>query len=362
MTGYIPAPEVLPLPAPAPLLLALLQLTFVLHLLAMNLLLGGLALALVERLARRSPGDVHDRLLAPVAKLLPTLFAATVTLGVAPLLFMQALYGGLFYTSSIIMGRSWFLTVPLLMLAYYGAYLNSFRGERLGGVRPAVIALAALILAWVGFLFSNNTSLMLTPERWADLYLAAPGGASLNLDEPVLWPRWLHMMLGALAVAGAGTALLARRFGDDRELAVHAATRGAGLCLGATLLNTGAGIWYLLALPETTMKAFMGGRPEATGLLGVGLALTLALLWLAFRLRSRARERSVTPLVAVLLLQMVVMVQMRHVAREVRLDGVFDAGAAPVATQTGNLVLFAVLLLAGAAGVVAMVRLLLTSR
>ena len=359
MTGYIPAPEVLPLPAPAPLLLALLQLTLVLHLIAMNALLGGLVVALVERRARCSPGDIHDRLLARLSKLLPTLFAATVTLGVAPLLFMQTLYGPLFYTSSIVMGWPWFGVVPLLILAYYGTYLNSFRADRLGSARGPVMGLTALILLWIAFMFSNDTSLMLTPGRWAGLYFAAPGGTSLNLGDAALWPRWLHMITGAMVVGGAAIVLLARRFGPDRELAAYAAGRGATLCLGATVINVLLGVWYLLAMPATTTKAFMGGSAEATGLLGVGVVLALALIGLAWRLRKRPGDGPIAPLIVVTLVQLVVMVQMRHTAREAYLDGIFDAGAATVASQTGNLILFAALLLGGVATVIVMVRALL---
>ena len=63
---------------------------------------------------------------------LPVAIAATVTLGVAPLLFVQVLYGRLFFTSSILMAWFWLAIVPLVILAYYGAYLLAFRGEAPG--------------------------------------------------------------------------------------------------------------------------------------------------------------------------------------------------------------------------------------
>jgi len=51
-------------------------------------------------------------------------------LGVAPLLFLQVLYGRLFFTSSILMAGFWLAVVPLLIVAYYCAYVVAFRGQR----------------------------------------------------------------------------------------------------------------------------------------------------------------------------------------------------------------------------------------
>ena len=60
MTPIIPLADPLPQPAPVWLLWALLQLTFFLHLLAMNVVLGGSILALHWRMSRR-PEDAACR-------------------------------------------------------------------------------------------------------------------------------------------------------------------------------------------------------------------------------------------------------------------------------------------------------------
>ena len=54
MTSVIPLADPLPLPAPAGLLWALLQLTFLFHLVAMNVILGGSILALHSGFSRRA--------------------------------------------------------------------------------------------------------------------------------------------------------------------------------------------------------------------------------------------------------------------------------------------------------------------
>ncbi|MEE9203583.1 MAG: hypothetical protein V3U08_01100 [Nitrospirales bacterium] len=43
--------------------------------------------------------------------------AFAIVLGVAPLLFIQVLYGQLFYTAAILVGRVWILLILVLILA-----------------------------------------------------------------------------------------------------------------------------------------------------------------------------------------------------------------------------------------------------
>ncbi len=360
MNPYVPTPDVLPIPAPAPLFAALLHLTFLVHLLFMNALLGGGAILLGSLFTRGGDRELHEAVVERISKLLPMLFAGTVTFGVAPLLFLQTLYGGFFYTSSILMGWPWFATVPLLLVGYYATYLNALRGRRLGGGRRWAVAIAVGCVALVGFAFSNNTTLMLTPEKWSRLYFASPGGLHLNLGEALLWPRFLHMALGAIAVAGLLLALLARRERADARLQEALVRRGLDVFLATTVVNMMFGFWYLLALREDVRRLFMGGSGHATGLLGLGTALSLVLLLLAWRVRV-APARSLKPLAWSTLLTLAVMILMRDAVRAGYLAGMADLREIPVRTQTLNLAIFAALLLGGIVTVAWMVRKLLSS-
>ncbi len=174
MTPVIPLADPLPQPAPPGLLWALLQLTFLLHLVAMNVVLGGSILALHWRLSRRAEGASHRAvLLAFFAKALPVAVAAAVTLGVAPLLFVQVLYGRLFFTSSILMAWLWLAVVPLVILAYSGAYLLAFRGEARRRWARGVSGLVALLLAAVAFLQVSNATRALRPDGFLETYRAS---------------------------------------------------------------------------------------------------------------------------------------------------------------------------------------------
>ena len=91
----------------------LLLLTFPLHVLAMNAMVGGLAIGVVQHFRG---GDSRRRLAHRIAIVLPLVIAFAVNFGVAPLLFLQVLYGAFFYTSSILMGVPWLLLVAVLMV------------------------------------------------------------------------------------------------------------------------------------------------------------------------------------------------------------------------------------------------------
>ena len=175
----IAQPDPLSQPAPSWLAWLLLLLTFVLHLLPMNLVLGGSIIAAVARVRGRG-GDhpQHAELARWFGKATPVAIAAAITFGVAPLLFLQVLYGRLFFTSAILMGWFWLSVIVLLILAYYGAYLLAFKGDRLGGAQGPVAWVAALLFLVIGFLYSNNMTLMLRPDTFVERYLPTGGACT----------------------------------------------------------------------------------------------------------------------------------------------------------------------------------------
>ncbi|MGA9933088.1 MAG: hypothetical protein WBQ13_19235, partial [Terriglobales bacterium] len=210
MNMPIPYPDPMPLPAPVWLLRTLLLLTFFLHVMFMNCLFGGTTIALVCVLRRKSSA-FSARLAGDLGRLLPSVFAFTITLGVAPLLFLQVMYGQFLYASSILIGVPWLAIIGMVVLAYYGVYFFSMKQQEQKSGTTVVLTLVVLLLATVAFVYSNNFTLMLTPGRWLDLYHSNTGGWNLNWSEPSLLPRYLHFVLGALAVSGLGLVVLGLR-------------------------------------------------------------------------------------------------------------------------------------------------------
>lgn len=317
----------------------LLLLTFPLHLLAMNAMLGGLILGVVAHLRG---GEVQKRLAHRVALVTPLLIALTVNLGVAPYLFLQVLYGQFIYTSSILIGIGWILVVPLVMIAYRGAYLYDFHFEKLGRLGLVIGAVCALIFLGVAAIFSHNMLLMGLPERFGE-YFTHMDGSLLIVSENSYPFRYLHMVLGALAVGGLAVALLGRFQADrDLQLAEYAEKYGLRVFLIVTAVNTVVGILYLLSLDRAQMLLFMGRDMGATVALGFGLLLTAGVMVMAWRGRLWMCIAHAVPLVFV-------MAFMRSWLRSGYLHKVFTLDQLRVIPQYSSMIFFFVILAFGLA-------------
>ncbi len=311
------------LPAPLWLLTGLHVLTLALHLLAMNFLVGGLIVALTARLGDRWQNPATRRLL----KLFPTLMAATVSFGVAPLLFAQLVYGEQLYSASIVSGWFWFAVPFVLVAAYYLLYGGAFAGR--GSPRIGVFAWTALIiLLLVSVVYSGVFALAERPDLQVSLYAGNQSGLVFNPDLGGWLPRWLHMILGALTVGGFFFGLLGRD--DERAWRAGQAVFSWGTAAAAL-----TGVFYLMSIGDL-MKPFM--RSPGISLLTVG---ALAGIVSVFFYRRRRLVWSG----ALLLVGMLGMVGARHSLRLVALDGVFDPEALPVTPQWGPFAVFAICLL-----------------
>jgi len=344
MNPLLPAPETLP--AAWGWLHGLLMVTFPLHLLAMNAMLGTAALSL---LARLKGGPLDLRLARELAKVLPVLIALTVNLGVPPLLFAQVLYGPLLYTSSVLMAVFW-LGVPLsLLAAYCAAYLYAYRFAAPGRWGFVPIALALALLFGIAFVFTGNMTLMLEPGRWS-AYFGNRGGTLLDLGSPMFWPRYLHNVVGALAVGGLFVAVWGRaRAGREPQVGERAVRLGLKVFTRLTLAELLLGAGFLLSVPRPVRGLFLGGSPVATGLLGAGALLAILALAAGVRGRVILCAGLTVPL-------LYLMAFMRDVLRAGILEPVFGPEALKVAPQTGPMVLFLAILVAGLAVIVWMVR------
>ena len=324
----------------------LLTVTFVLHLVFMNLMLGGTIIALVNSLK----GGASNLSIAKFAsKKLPFSVALAVNAGVAPLLFLQVLYGHFVYTSSILMAVAWLSIIGLLILAYYGVYLFAYKFESWGKARNLLAGGAAVILLYIGFLFTSNWTLAVNPATWG-AYFSSPGGTIWNLGEPTLWPRYLHMVLGAIAVGGLGLAAFGQ-FRASRGLdAARQINEGMNWFKWTTLIQMATGIWWLIALREDAMKLFMGGNPVATAAFGAGFLLAIVSLILGFL-------KKVWPTVWATVVTMLAMAVMREYVRYGYLREYFTPDQLKVETQYSSLILFLVSFVIGIACVWYMLKL-----
>jgi len=346
--NLIPVLDPNPLPAPYWVFKLLLIVTFVLHIVAMNLVLGGGVLALTARLFAGRSGYAR-RVYQEISTKLPALLPATITLGVAPLLFVQVIYGQFFYTSSVIVAWPWFSVLVLLTLAYYGFYFVSYRARRESKATGWVLMPSVVFVTAIGFVYTNNFTLSSTPDRWVK-YFAAPSGWSLNLSEKTLVPRFLHFFAAAVAVAGMFVALIGlAKWRKEGEYARYLVQFGGKAFLYATMAQFVLGAWFLMSLPRERFMVFMGESVLASSLFILGLAGALAaIVILSGSLRGSDPRRGILWSAAITVVVIASMAVMRDLLRDAYLGRNFQPGQMVVKTQWQVLPLFLVLFISGA--------------
>jgi len=350
MAGFIPAPEPIPLPAPVWLLQALLFITFVLHIIPMNMTLGGLVILAHGEMS----GRVSEPLRRWITGYLPVTVAFTVTTGVAPLLFLQVLYGQLFFPAAVIIAWAWFAVIIALLLGYYGVYAYVLASDRLGRWKGWVIIGSTVLFLYVAFAFNNVITLMSTPFRWWEFWQERNPSVHFNLNiwEPTLFPRFGHFVLGATAIAGLiialyGSILLRRDEEGGRELVRN----GVSWFVGATVLNYFVGAVFLFTHEQPVWQAFIGKDMLATILLWSGVVLSVVALIFAILARKVERPFTFTVIAtAATLLTIVTMAGVKFIVRSLLIAHhapLFSLREIPVQPQWGIILLFVILLLAG---------------
>ncbi len=344
----IPSADPMPLPAPFWIFEVLLMLTFVLHILIMNLMFGGGLIAAVTGIFR-GKNENNARLFGDITPKIPSLLAATVTLGIAPLLFVQVLYGQFFYTSSIIMAWPWFGVLILLMLAYYGFYIVAFRKDRQSRGLVGTMLFSICLIFLIGFFYTNNFTLMIRPERWAAKYFSGPTGWNLNWSEGSLVPRFAHFFVGSIAVGSFLIIVTGMfRWKKEGEYARFLVVRGGKWFMYATMVQFAVGIWFLTSLPRNEMLQFMGGNMLATISLLIGVIGGLAAIFIMSNsIRTADPRRPVMLAMGLTLVVVVFMAIMRDTLRTSSLSPYYNAAALPTGPQWEVLILFLVLFIIG---------------
>jgi hypothetical protein len=168
--NLLPGLDAAGLPGPPWLFHVLLVFTFFLHMLFMNLTLGGTFLAWVSHARAGGRADDPNSVLAGRLTAVNAFgISLTITTGVAPLLFVQLLYQQYFYSATILLGWIWFFLLVLLIGGYYAAYLYKFRGTPArgsgGGLWLGVSAVSFLLIAMIHVAVHV---IHIQPDRWPD--------------------------------------------------------------------------------------------------------------------------------------------------------------------------------------------------
>ncbi len=294
MNGLIPPTDPLGIPAPPILFQFLGWLTLVLHFIFMNYVLGGTLIVTVnEWLFGGRPNTSQANYW--MVKIMPVALSLAITMGIAPLLFVQVLYGQFFYTANIMMGWGWMAILGLVMLAFYLLYVMiAVRPEdKKATIFTRLIVLVNLVLfLTVAAIFTNNAMLVEKPDLWQAIYA---GERSFIVGTSEFWTRYLHNVTGAIAIAGLWVAGIARfqlRYHSSKADAAEWMYKN-GLLWGktGTLLAIILGLAYLGMLGGDRLKAFMGNGIMFVGwTVGVLTAFaSLAFLIVAFIKRDQPK-------------------------------------------------------------------------
>jgi len=235
--------------------------TLALHFVAVEMLLGGLLIAVLLSLFRRS---AHSQGAArAVARRLTVVMTYVINLGVPPLLFAQVLYGRALYTSSILIGVYWISIIGILMLAYWLLYRFSARLD--AGKSAWWVGLIAWLLAGsVSRLLTTNMTLMVRPEAWRAMYSASAMGRFLPTGDPTLEPRWLMMMAGGLFIGGLWLVYLSGRATFQAEQKRFLAGLGGKVAAGFGIVYLVAGLWAAQVQPEAVKAGLVNDHSTAS--------------------------------------------------------------------------------------------------
>lgn len=350
---FFPAVDPIPLPAPVWLFKLLHIVTLSLHFVAVELLLGGLLIAVVLSLFRGSPqASVTTR---AIARRLTIVMTYVINLGVPPLLFSQVLYGRALYTSSVLVGLYWIAVVFLLMAVYGCLYKFSYRLE--AGKSGWHIGLLAWLLAGsVARILSTNMTLMLRPEDWHSLYGASAAGAYLPTGDPTTEPRWLMMLAGGLFLSGLWLLYLAARktfTADEQKFVARLGGLVAAVC---GLIYLVAGLWAnavqpgvvhaLLATPPAGYEFYKSYALAGTLWLAL-VALAIALGLVAALARIAAGWMAWTATLLAVLIEVSLVVYRDAVRDLTLLSKGYDVWNRVVVTNWGVVILFLLVFVAG---------------
>jgi len=357
------SPELIPsvdpsgLPGPVWLFQFLLVLTFFLHILFLNLTLGGSILAAVaQTLGGGREDDPRTRLASRLTGVNGFAISLTITTGVAPLLFIQLLYQQFFYAATILLGWIWFWLLILLTIGYYAVYLHKLGGG--GGPRKGsgLLWVAAVLFLLIAGIHVAVNLVHSQPGTWQNM----AGSSWAFLADPTYVPRLLHFVFAGIAFSALVMVWWSvRQVGRGADIEANRAMAAFAWkwALWSTAAQVVDGFVFLMLIPSDILVPFMRGGAATMGPLTLGIILAVGILFMLARVKDPCeRPALVNGTLATMVGAILVMIVTRHQVRGLSLAEVADLGQYTVRPQWGNFALFAVILFAGLATVYWMVR------
>jgi hypothetical protein len=345
MNGF---PNVDPIPLPAPIwLFKLLHIvTLSLHFVAMQVLVGGLIIAVLLNLLGSS--DSARNAASAIARRLTIVMTYVINLGVPPLHFAQVLYGRAIYTSSVMIGARWIAVIPALILAYWLLY-RFFAGLEAGRKVWWMGLIAWIDIGAIAHVYSTNMTLMLRPEVWQGMYSASSLGTHLPMGDPTALPRFLFMLVSGFVAAGLWMIYLGGRKSFSTVDGSFLASLGGRIAAIAAIVQVAAAIAVYRTQPAIVQAGL--NQHMLYKVAGIGwFALTVVILFFAAFAAFAKPIHALTSWLAVLIgfLPIALMVIYRDGIRDLTLlSKGYDVWQRTVVTNWSVVGIFLVVFVAG---------------
>lgn len=232
----------------------LMVLTFALHIVMVNLVVGSIFVALWEA-AKKT--DYSTRLAKALGRVITVSFSIAIVLGVAPLLFVQVIYDPFWYTANTMSAFYALLFLAVVTVGFYAGYAF-YLGNRKNDAATfktgwGWLALMAVLVA--GTLIHMLSMEQLMPAEWKNWVITPEGhyltgGGQFHGVAP---GRLLHILLPSFAVTGVFMMLYAvyfrKRPDYDPEYLDYVAKRGVNLAFVFSVVAAAAGFWWAGEIP-----------------------------------------------------------------------------------------------------------------
>jgi len=231
----------------------LMVLTFSLHIIFVNFALGGAVLALWGKF-NANPHAL--RLSKALARATTTNISIAITLGVAPLLFVQVIYDPFWYVANTISAWWTLLFLVFVTMAFiftYTFYLTGKSSEKGGNVFWIIVALISILLA--ALTIHGMSEEQLHPEKWKE-WLTKAGTLKTSGDTlyAILIPRLTHFIVPSFAITGIYLMLYSWLFRERKDFSSeyldYVLNIGVKVALYATIFGVASGFWWLFSLPS----------------------------------------------------------------------------------------------------------------
>ena len=304
--------------------IGLAVLTFAMHILFVQLMLGTSAMTIFGAFSKN---PYWRRLAAAMLEVSKVSVSVAIVIGVAPLLFVQVIYDPHWYTSNVLSAYWVIGFIVILIFAYWALYYYYFQNGKSQDktVKPKsrwALLLSLALMLLVGFIMHSLTSQMLHPELWKEWYMQNGvidySGSKLHAYN--LW-RFAFFISMGIPVAG-GMLVTYRRFKSVRPDADHdylnwAAEIGKSWIKVGSVISTALYVAWMMTIPETA-------GDFATSFWGIfgGVMVLFYAIWAQIRLKGEAKFCSYMALPMALVIGLIVATS-REMLRYGILDGFF---------------------------------------